>query len=151
MPAVFYHVHRITSDDVDVLGHANNLAYLQWMQTAALAHSAAQGWPGERYREIGYGWVVRAHQIEYRQPAFPDQEIIVKTWVADMQKATSLRRYHILRLAGDREILLAEASTNWAFIHYASGMPKRIPTEVSAAFVAVPDVPATDRAAINPV
>lgn len=151
MPAVFYHPHRITADDVDVLGHANNLAYLKWMQTAALGHSAAQGWSGARYREFGFGWVVRSHQIEYLQPAFPDQEIVIKTWVADMQKITSLRRYHILRLVKDREILLAEAATNWVFIHYASGTPKRIPPEVAEAFVVVPEVPMTDREVVQPV
>ena len=145
MPAVYYHVHRVTKEDVDVLGHANNLAYMEWMQAAALAHSAAQGWPGKRYREIGFGWVVRSHQIEYLQPALPDDEIVVKTWVADMQKVTSLRRYHILRLTPEREILLAEAATNWAFIHYASGMPKRVPPEVADSFVVVPDDPPTNR------
>ncbi len=111
MPAVYYHVHRVTAEDVDVLGHVNNLAYMEWMQSAALGHSAAQGWSGAKYRELGYGWVVRSHQIEYLQPAFLDQDIILKTWVADMQKVTSLRRYHILRLTESREIVLAEAAT----------------------------------------
>lgn len=145
MPAVYYHRHRVCERDLDALGHANNLSYLHWMQSAALAHSAAQGWPVERHRELGVGWVVRSHQIEYLQPVFLDQDIVIKTWVADMQKVTSLRRYHILRLVKDREILLAEAATNWAFIHYASGMPKRVPSEIADAFVVVAEVPATDR------
>jgi acyl-CoA thioester hydrolase len=146
MPAIYYHSHRIGTDDLDQLGHANNLAFLRWMQSAAVKHSAAQGWPTERYLELGCGWVVRSHQIEYLQPGMPDQEIVVKTWVADMQKVTSLRRYHILRRAEKKEILLAEAATNWAFIHYKSGMPKRIPPEVAACFVVVPEIDAFELA-----
>ena len=42
MPAVFEYRHRVAAEEIDALGHANNVAYLQWMQAAALAHSAAQ-------------------------------------------------------------------------------------------------------------
>ena len=52
---------RSRADEIDGQGHANNVAYVQWMQDAAVAHSAAQGWPGERYVELGCGWVVRSH------------------------------------------------------------------------------------------
>lgn len=134
MPAIFEHAHIVSDDDLDLLGHASNLSYLKWMQTAALAHSAAQGWPSEAYRQLGAGWVVRSHRIEYRQAAFGGDRIIVRTWVADMKKVTSLRRYDILRPGERGETLLATAATDWAFIHYATGVPKRIPAEVSAAF-----------------
>ena len=45
---------------------------------AALAHSAAEGWPAEAYQKLGAGWVVRSHQIEYLQPAFPGDQIVVQ-------------------------------------------------------------------------
>ena len=78
MPAVYEHHHTVADDEIDALGHANNVAYLQWMQGAAVAHSAAQGWPGDRYRQFGFGWVVRAHTIEYSQPALRGEEIVVR-------------------------------------------------------------------------
>ena len=135
MPAVFEHPLTVTQDDLDLLDHANNLSYLKWMQTAALAHSAVQGWPTERYQSLGCGWVVRSHQIEYLQPARLGQELIVRTWVANMRKVTSLRRYRIVRPSDN--VLLAEAATEWAFIHYPTGQLKRIPVEVSSAFEVV--------------
>jgi acyl-CoA thioester hydrolase len=143
MPAVFHFPHRVTDDELDaVINHVNNLVYLKWMQSAAVAHSAAQGWPAERYRELGAGWVVRTHNIEYRQPAFAGDEIVVRTWVADLKKVTSLRRYQIVRLATDKEsgnettkeTILAVAATDWAFIQFASHQLKRIPSEVASAF-----------------
>lgn len=135
MPAIFEFACTVETEDIDALGHASNLAYLKWMQSAALEHSAAQGWPGTAYQALGAGWVVRSHQIEYLKPAHSGDRIIVRTWVADLKKVTSLRRYRIVRLSDG--LLLATAATDWAFIHYATGMPRRIPVEVSQAFEVV--------------
>ena len=137
MPAVLEWKHVVALDDLDDLRHANNISYLKWMQSAALAHSAAQGWPAAAYQTLGSGWVVRTHHIEYYVPAMLDDEILIRTWVANMKKVTSLRRFRILR-ARD-EMLLATASTEWAFVDYRSGLPKRVPIEVSSAFEVVPD------------
>ncbi len=132
MPAVFEFHRPVRPEDIDLLGHVNNLVYLKWMQSAAVAHSDTQGWPTERYQSLCAGWVVRSHQIEYLQPAFADHGIIVRTWVADMKKISSLRRYQILR---DRDgAVLATGATNWAFIDFATGRLMRIPTEVAGAF-----------------
>ena len=79
----------VIADEIDRLGHVNNLAYLAWMQAAALAHSAAQGWPPERYEQLGAGWVVRSHEIKYLQSAYEGERIVVRTWVADMSKVGS--------------------------------------------------------------
>ncbi len=135
MPDVYFHPHPVEPAEIDDLGHANNIAYVAWLQAAAVAHSAAQGWPPERYRALGQGWVVRSHWIEYLQPAFAGDRAVVETWVATMKKVTSLRRYRIVR-AGDGQ-LLATAETNWAFVDLASGKPARIPPELAAAFAVV--------------
>ena len=132
MPIVYEHHHTVRDDEIDGLGHANNVAYVDWMQSAAVAHSAAQGWPGEGYRRVGLGWVVRSHTIEYRQPAFAGDQVVVRTWVATMKKATSLRRYKILRTSDN--VLLATAETKWAFINFTTRQPMRIPREIAEAF-----------------
>jgi acyl-CoA thioester hydrolase len=140
MPAVFEFPLKVTAADMDgLIQHVNNLVYLKWMQSAAVAHSAVQGWPAERYRALGAGWVVRSHQIEYLQAAFADDEIVVRTWVANLKKVTSLRRFKIVRTSGEKETLLAVAATDWAFIHFATHQPKRIPPEVAGAFEVVAD------------
>jgi acyl-CoA thioester hydrolase len=85
MPTIYEFFHTVTADEIDGLGHVNNLEYLKWMQAAAIDHSTAQGWPPERYVEAGAGWVVRTHTIEYLRPAFVGQEIVVRTWVANFK------------------------------------------------------------------
>ena len=137
MPTIFHHPYTVVEEDIDLLGHASNVSYLKWMQDAAIAHSAVQGWTSEAYQTLGAGWVVRSHQIEYLQPAFAGDEIVVRTWVADMRKVTSLRRYKIVRVAEGKDIVLAVAATDWAFIHFQTRLPKRIPVEVSQAFTVI--------------
>ena len=137
MPAIYEHLLSVVPAEIDRLGHVNNLAYLAWMQAAALAHSAVQGWTPERYEQLGAGWVVRSHEIKYLQSAYEGQSIVVRTWVADMTKVSSTRRYKIVR--ADDQGLLASAATQWAFVDYASGALRKIPEEVSRAFQVVAD------------
>src|ERR1700684_2550649 len=129
MPAVYLHPHRVHEDEIDILGHANNLAYLEWMQTAALAHSAAQGWPAQRYQTLGAGWVVRSHTIKYVRSALAGDEIVVRTWVGDMKRFSSMREYRIERSTDG--VLLAKAATQWAFVDFATGGLARIPQDVA--------------------
>lgn len=135
MPAVFDHCRSVAPEEIDPQGHANNVAFVQWMQDAALAHSAAQGWPAERYRAAGFSWVARSHAIEYRRPALPAEALIVRTWVATMEKCSSVRRYQILRAADSQ--LLAAAETNWAFVDLRNERLARIPPDIAAAFECV--------------
>lgn len=132
MPAIFEFQTHVRPQDIDAYGHANNVVYVQWMQSAAVAHSAAQGWSHEAYLQHGVGWFARRHEIEYLRPALVGEEILVRTWVSTFQKATSERRYEIRRRADDK--LLARAATDWAFVDLKSGRPRRILPEVAAAF-----------------
>lgn len=134
-PGVFEHWHTVRADEGDALGRAASVAYVDWMVAAAMAHSAAEGWPAEAYCRLGSGWVVRSHAIEYLKPALPGERIVVRTWVATMEKVTSTRRYEIVREADG--VLLAAAETKWAHIDFATGRPTRIPAEVARAFPVV--------------
>jgi acyl-CoA thioester hydrolase len=131
MVAVFEYPHTVSSEDIDDLGHAGNYHYVRWMQHAAVAHSTANGWPPERYDELGAGWVVRSHKITYLKPAFEGNRVVIRTWVENMKPATSLRRYEIMLADGS---VLARAETDWAFINYAKQKAVRIPTEVANSF-----------------
>ncbi len=139
MPPIYEHHHRVRTEEIDGLGHVNNVVYFNWMIAAALAHSRAQGWPDEAYLERGAGWVVRAHQITYVKPAMPDDTILVRTWVARHGRVTSLRRYRILR--GSDGALLARAATEWAFVDFGTLRPLRIPEEVMGSFDVLGDEP----------
>lgn len=128
---IYDYPYTVTNDDIDELGHAGNYHYVRWMQNAAVAHSSALGWSLETYAELGAGWVVRSHQITYLKPAFKGDELVIRTWVANLKSATSLRLFEILNARGE---VLAKAGTDWAFIDYRKQRPIRIPAEVRASF-----------------
>ena len=134
MPVVYLHQHSVRDEEIDQLGHVNNVQYIRWMQVAAIAHSDAQGWTTADYQKLGAGWVVRSHFIEYLQPAFAGDQVTIRTWVAEMKRVTSLRKFEIYRINSEAEILLAKAETNWAFVEFTSGSLRRIPAEIAAAF-----------------
>ena len=83
------------------------------MLHAAVDHSTLQGWPSTRYLEEGIGWVARTHFIEYLLPAFAGEDVVVKTWISNFKKVTSLRKYKIVREADNQVLTVAE--TNWVF------------------------------------
>lgn len=137
MPAIYDYSHTVADSEIDEIGVAGNVTYIRWMMFAATAHSGEQGLPTEEYLRRGHGWVVRSHRIEYRRPALPGDRIVVRTWVATLNAATSLRRYRILR--ADTDELLATAETLWAFIDFDTRRPLRVPPDIAGAFEVVAD------------
>lgn len=121
---------------VDANGHVNNVVYVQWMQDAAVRHYEAMGGTGPT-QALGATWVVRSHTVEYLRPAYAGERIVVETWVSDLRRVRSNRRYRFLRKS-DR-VLLVQGKTDWVFIDSETGAPRGIPTEVSALFSLLPD------------
>jgi acyl-CoA thioester hydrolase len=115
---------------IDENGHANNVAYVQWMQDIAVEHYASLG--GIEAQGKSATWVVREHRIEYFLPAFAGEEIEVRTWVENIRRVRSLRKYEFVRKADGK--LLVKGETDWVFVDTKSGSPIPIPAEVSKVF-----------------
>lgn len=135
MPDVYHHAHTVAADEIDRYGHANNLRYMHWILAAAAAHSSAQGWSHEDYVRIGAAWFVRSHRIKYLNAALEGEAVIVKTWVASMERFSSVRKYRVVRAADD--VTLAAAETQWVFVDLTTRALRPIPDEVAAAFTVV--------------
>jgi acyl-CoA thioester hydrolase len=127
----------VPPDAIDQQGHVSNLAYVAWMQDVAIEHSAAAGWPMERYLQLGAGWVVRSHFIEYLRPVFAGERLAVHTWVPRFDQRSQPRRYLFVR--GNDRRLVAEAETRWVFVDLATGRRRPLPPELLDAFEPLPD------------
>ncbi len=132
----------VPAEVVDGNRHVNNVAYVQWMQDAALAHSAATGCT-RMTEAVGATWVARMHRIEYLSPAFAGDAITLLTWVADFRKVRSLRRYKFVRVADQK--VIAQGETDWVFVDVSTGRPRGIPREIARLFELVPDAPEGSR------
>ncbi|HEX5399527.1 MAG TPA: thioesterase family protein [Verrucomicrobiae bacterium] len=120
----------VTSNVVDPNGHVNNVAYIQWLQDAAIRHARESGCIAAT-TAAGATWVVRSHYIEYLAPAFAGDTLTVMTWVVNFQKVRSLRRYKIIRAAD--QTIVVRAETDWVFVNAETGRPQTIPDEVKNA------------------
>ena len=85
--------------------------------------------------EVGATWVVRSHAIEYLRPALRGDQVVVRTWVTEMGKIHSLRRYEIVRIAD--VAVLATAETRWVFVKLSTQTLARVPEELRATFPVV--------------
>ncbi len=132
---------EVKENDIDVNRHVNNISYVKWMQEIAMEHSAALGWPGDRYFQFNVVWVVRRHTIDYRHQAWLHDTILAETWVSEMKRVSSVRKYRFTRMSDGA--LLAEAETLWGFISTETGHPVRILPEVDNVFrkIQIDDAP----------
>lgn len=121
----------IPSSVIDENGHVNNVAYVQWMQEIAVEHYASIG--GVEAQGKDATWFVREHRIEYLLPAFAGEEIEVRTWVENMRRVRSLRKYEFIRKADGK--VLVRGETDWVFVEMKTGRPLPIPEEVSNVFL----------------
>jgi acyl-CoA thioester hydrolase len=121
----------IPASSIDENGHVNNVVYVQWMQDIAVEHYSSIG--GVAAQGPAATWVVREHKIEYLLPAFEGEEIEIKTWVENLRRVRSLRKYEFVRKSDGR--ILVQGETDWVFVDVKTGMPRPIPEEVSRVFL----------------
>jgi acyl-CoA thioester hydrolase len=121
---------NIPPSAIDENGHVNNVAYVQWMQDIAVEHYNSLG--GIEAQGPDATWVIREHRIEYLLPAFEGEEVEIRTWVENIRKVRSLRKYEFVRKADDK--VLVKGETDWVFVDTKSGHLLAIPEEVKNVF-----------------
>ena len=123
----FSHSFRVSAEDIDEQGHVTNVAYLRWVIDVAVAHWLAKTTPEQREK---YGWVVTRHEIDYKKPAFENDEITSTTWVGEAKTATCERFTEIKRGAD----LLVQARSVWCLLDRETSRPTRITSELRELF-----------------
>ena len=125
--AKFSHSLTVRKQDIDALGHVNNVVSLRYVQEVATAHWLHAASPALQEK---YMWVVLRHEIDYLRPAFLDDELIGYTWVGQHQGAKFDRYVHLYQASTG--LVLAEAKTTWCLLEAATMRPKRIGEEILA-------------------
>lgn len=115
---------------IDENGHVNNVAYVQWMQDITIEHYDALG--GIEAQGPHATWVVREHRVEYLLPAFAGEEIVIRTWVENIRRVRSLRKYEFVRKRDGNTLVKGE--TDWVFVNVKTGSPLAIPAVVTNIF-----------------
>jgi acyl-CoA thioester hydrolase len=115
--------------DIDQLGHVNNVIYIRWVQDIAVAHWTAAASNEDQEKFL---WIVLRHEIDYKQPAFLGDELIVRTWVGQATRLKFERHTEFSRTKDSR--LVAKARTIWCSIDATTGRPIEVSQKVRSAF-----------------
>ncbi len=140
MPQAFEYTLIVPSSAIDVMGHVNNVVYLDWVQTAASKHwnhATEDYFKDEDLTEERIGikkmaWVVLDHHIRYKAEALEGEELIIKTYVEKMSGVRS-ERHTVITRKSDQKILVT-AVTNWCLLKMPEAKPMRIPEEIHRLF-----------------
>lgn len=128
-PEIFEQSLKVTEDDLDELQHVNNVRYVQWIQDIAKAHWEKRA-PEEMKNE--FFWVVIRHEVDYKQQAFLNEELLLKTFIGDQTHVTSTR--HVTILNKETEKVLVEAKSTWCLMNLESKKPVKITPEMLQIF-----------------
>lgn len=119
---------QVRREDLDELGHTNNVAYLKWLERVAWAHSISLGLDWAAYQRLGVACVVRRHELDYLAATHAGDKLGVATWVRENDGRLSMwRGYQILRYRDGATVL--EGSTHFVCVRLDSGRPCRMPAE----------------------
>lgn len=127
---------EIKSADIDLFDHVNNEVYLRWLLEAASAHSASVGYPIEKFIQIGAGFVVRRHELDYRLPVFRDDTLKIETWTEYFEGSSGFRNYEIINEKNGKVVL--SGKSKFVFVDLKTGRPTAIPEDIVRVFAGTP-------------
>ena len=128
--SAFQHRRRVQWSDVDSVGHVNNAVYLGYLEDSDIRVAAANRWPPARLHEMGLALAARRHQIEYREPAHFGDDLVLTTWLSDVDRTGGRRHFSITR-AGDNALVL-RARLFWEIVDRETGDPVPTPSDFVA-------------------
>jgi acyl-CoA thioester hydrolase len=124
-PGKFEMSLRVKWQDLDVVQHVNNAVYLNYVEECGMQVIAAHDWPISRMLSNRHAILVRRNQIQYRQPAKINDELVLTTWVSNVRRSTVTRHYSIKRKSDNAKI--ANVHAMGVFVNLDTGRPGRFP------------------------
>jgi len=116
---------KVRSYECDSYNHVNNANYLNYLEYARWEFLKDVGFDYDNAFKSGYGTYVTRIEIDYKRPAFTDDELIIKSYPIKKGAVSGTIAQEIWR----GEDLLVEAKVTWAFVN-SKGTPVKIPPEL---------------------
>ena len=110
--------------ECDSYDHVNNANYLNYLEFARYEFLKDVGFDYPAMFNAGYGIYIARIEIDYKKPAFVDDELLIKSRPIKKGAVSGIIAQEIWRGSD----LLAEAKVTWAFVD-SKGTPTRVPPE----------------------
>jgi len=134
-PDPFVIEHTVDAEDIDALGHTNNVCYLAWLERCAWAHSAAVGFDVEQMLRLNRAMVVRDVRMQYLQATFEGDALHIGDWLsASDGRLRATRTFQILRAGAGSVTTVMRAEVDFVCIDIKRGRPAKMPAEFVAAY-----------------
>lgn len=140
--------------DLDLLGHVNNVRYVDYLQEARVDLMRAHRWSGDGSdtSEITDGIIVVRHEVTYTAPLkFTRRPVTIECWVTELRAARFTMAYEVFHedeATGERSVYL-RASTVLAPYRFDVEAPRRLSAAEKAALQ--PYLEPTEPRAAEPV
>jgi acyl-CoA thioester hydrolase len=115
--------------DLDLLGHVNNVVYVDYLQEARVDMLRTHG-PAAHTGELAEGVVVVRHEVQYVAPlTFRFQPVSIESWVTEIRVASFTMAYEIFQEDPDRpgeRLVHVRATTVLTPYVFATERPRRL-------------------------
>ena len=83
----FTTTHKVRPDDIDMFNHVHNSIYLDYVLAARYEQMERfYGMAIEKFLEMGFGWVVKAVQIDFKRALSLGDHFSVETGIIEINK-----------------------------------------------------------------
>ena len=121
-------VQRVRFGDLDALQHMNNVEFLRFFETARIDY-IRQLIPGHSPGDSSeFGFIFAEAHINYRAPAFYDDEIRTYVWLSEIRRSAVRVDFEMVVDADDRKV--AEGYGWLVGYDYVAGKPQPLPDEL---------------------
>lgn len=119
--------------DMDLLGHVNNVTYVDYLQEARIDMLAAHA-PVPGTDALAEGVVVVRHDVTFVAPlVFRPEPVSIECWVVDVRAATFTVAYEIFDETPEGRLVYLRATSVLAPYVFAEERPRRVSAEERAA------------------
>ncbi len=95
----FETTHKVRPDDIDMFNHVHNSIYLDYVLAARYEQMELfYGMAMEKFLEMGFGWVVKSVQIDYKRPLGLGDTFTVKTGIISIESKGCRVTFEIINL-----------------------------------------------------
>ena len=115
---------RVRTYECDSYNHVNNANYLNYLEYARYEFLRDIGFNYEKAIKAGYGTYIARIEIDYKKPAFADDELVIRSKPIKKGAVSGVIEQQIWR----GEELIIDAKVTWVFVD-SKGMPVKIPAE----------------------
>ena len=124
--------------DLDLLGHVNNVRYVDYLQEARVDLLRAHRWSGsdgEATEDLVDAIIVSRHEVTYRAPLlFSERPVLIECWVTELRAGSFTLAYEVFHEDDDGgRVVYLEASTVLAPYRFDTESPRRLTAEERAA------------------